>query len=365
MIALCSNMIACSINTAPTRMAAQSRIASRSTAAVRNHLLRLLSALLITGSLAGMGDARAADTTQEIPLPNSFGYPNGITASPEGDLYIGSVTSGDILRVAPDGTIERAFRETDTVFAGTALRLDPKSGLLWVASPDFLGQEINGERVRRPHRIAAIDIAQRSVVWSSTLPDEGFANDFALDGDGGVYITDSIRDRILHLAAPGAPFETITDDPLLSPGDLGPAGIVVTSDGDLIIGLYSDGALLRVTLGEGGAQIEKLELTRKIQNPDGLAVAPDGRLLILEGAVQSGDGKLLAIDPKGPKPLLVETLADGLDMPLNLTLFGNGVAVTEGRLRHLMLDDPSLTVPEAFRVVVIPFDKISAAETWK
>lgn len=363
MIALRSNVITCSTDTAPTRTAEQSHNASPSTAPVRSRLLRLFSAFLITGSLVGMNDARAADTIRQILLPDSFNYPNGITGNPEGDLYIGSVTSGNILRVASDGTIEQAFQETETVFAGTALRFDPKSGLLWVASPDFLGQEINGELVRRPHRIAAIDIAQRSVVWSSTLPNEGFANDFALDGDGGVYITDSIRDRILHLAAPGAPFETITDDPLLSPGDLGPAGIVMTSDGDLIIGLYSDGALLRVTLDEAGAQVEQLELTRRIQNPDGLALAPDGRLLILEGAVQSGDGKLLAIDPKGPTPLLVETLADGLDMPLNLTLLGNSVAVTEGRLRHLMLDDPSLTVPEIFRVVVVPLNDTSSGDT--
>ncbi|TQV68220.1 gluconolaconase [Denitrobaculum tricleocarpae] len=357
------DMIAGLAASAPSGRAAERHRTPPSRPGLRDGLSYLFCAFLITAALAGMDEAHAADSVREIPLPTSFDYPNGITTTPDGTLYVGSVTSGDILRITPEGTIERAFQETETVFAGTALRFDPTTGLLWVASPDFLGQEIDGEQVRRPHRIGAIDIAQRRVVWSSTLPDDGFANDMALDGTGGIYITDSIRDRILHLAAPGAAFETVTDAPLLSPGDLGPAGIVMTRDGDLIIGLYSEGALLRVTLDEAAAQVEPLELTRRIENPDGLALAPDGRLLVLEGAVRSGDGKLLVIDPNGPSPLEVETLADGLDMPLNLTLLGNEVAVSEGRLRHLMLDDSGLSVPEVFRIVVVPLDETSAAET--
>ncbi|HIC81165.1 MAG TPA: gluconolaconase [Kiloniellaceae bacterium] len=318
---------------------------------------RFLPALLTLAVLAlpGWPDAALAETAPaDIALPQGFDYPNGIAGGPQGGLFVGSVISGDILRIAPDGTVARAFEETEDRFAGTALRFDPQSGLLWVASPDFLGQEVNGERVRRPHRIAAVDVAEGRVVWSSAIPDEGFANDFALDGAGGIYITDSIRDRVLHLAGPGAAFETVTSDPLFAPGALGPAGIARLGGGDLVVGLYSEGALLRVRMGDAGAEVTPLPLARQIENPDGLAVAPDGRLLVLEGAVQSGNGRLLAIDLNASAPLPVETLAEGLDMPLNLTVVGNRVAVTEGRLRHFMLDDPSLGVPTSFRVVFVP-----------
>lgn len=289
-------------------------------------------------------------------LPNDFAYPNGITATPDGILYVGSVTSGDVLRITPDGAIATAFTETEEVFAGTSLRFDPFTNLLWIASPDFLGQEVNGEIVRRPHRLAAVDRSDGTVVWSSAIPDEGFANDFALDGEGGVYITDSVRDRVLYLSEPGAPFETVAADPLMTPGDLGPAGIAIAPNGDLIVGLYSDGALLRVTRGtdEAPAQVTPVNLPRPLENPDGLAFTPDGRLLVLEGAAESGNGKLLAVDLSSPEPHTVDVLLEGLDSPLNLTVIGDSVAITESQIRYLIVDDPSLTTPETFRVVTVP-----------
>ncbi|MEM9906525.1 MAG: gluconolaconase, partial [Cyanobacteria bacterium P01_D01_bin.44] len=202
-------------------------------------------------------------------------------------------------------------------------------------------------------------------VWSSAMPDEGFANDIALDGEGGVFITDSVRDRILYLSGPGAGFETVAADPLMEPGDLGPAGIAISPDGDLITGLYSDGTLLRVTLGtdETPAQVTPINLPRPLENPDGLAFAPDGRLLVLEGAAESGNGKLLAVDLSSPEPHTVDVLLDSLESPLNLTVTGDRIAITESRIRHLLVDDPTLTPPEIFRIVTVSLDDSEADDS--
>lgn len=317
----------------------------------------LAGSISLALALGGPHPGHAAGTLDEIVLPQGFAYPNGIARAADGALFVGSVTSGDILRVAPDGTSETWHRQSDTVFAGTALRLDAATGILWVASPDFLGQEVNGETVRRPHRVAAIDTSTGREVWSSAMPDGGFANDFALDGSGGIFITDTLRDRVLRLAGPGASFETVAESPQFTPGAIGPAGIVALLDGDLVVGLYSNGSLLRVSPDGADATVTRLDLERSIENPDGLALAPDGRLLVLEGAVASGDGKLLAIDLAAPPPLAIEVLADGLDMPLNLTQVDGGVAITEGRLRHRMIDDATLPVPTDFRVVIVPLNE--------
>ncbi|MGL5793230.1 MAG: gluconolaconase, partial [Waterburya sp.] len=44
-----------------------------------------------------------------IELPHKFQYPNGITNASEGTLYVGSITSGKILRINPNEKIETLF----------------------------------------------------------------------------------------------------------------------------------------------------------------------------------------------------------------------------------------------------------------
>ncbi|MGH1351332.1 MAG: hypothetical protein ACRBBN_11065 [Methyloligellaceae bacterium] len=300
---------------------------------------------------------------RSIELPEGFKYPNGITHSPNGTIiYVGSVTRGDIISISPEGKIKTVFKETEDSFAGTALRFDPLTKILWVASPDFVGKEVKGKIIRRPHRIAAIDISKGKVIWSAAIPDKGFANDIALDGKGGIYITDSFQDRVLHLNKLGASFTVIASGPLMKPGNLGPAGIVKLPNGNLIIGLWSDGALLHIELNQNRKnKVSHIKLDRAIENPDGLALSPDGQLLILEGAAKSGNGKLLSVNLKQNQPYNIKTLLDNLDTPLNLTVKGNKVYITEGRVRHFLIKDAlGIKIPDNFRVIEYPINNRSS-----
>ena len=257
------------------------------------------------------------------------------------------------MRITPDGKIETFFRGNDEVFAATALRLDESRGILWGSSPDFLGtRSPSGETVRRSHRVFAIDTRSGEILRVISMPDDGFGNDLALDPQGGVYITDSTLARIHYLAPRTTQLQTWAADERFRAERIGLAGIARRSDGVLIVGNYSNGELFKVTpQSQGQPRVEAIPLERRLENPDGMQFASDGSLILTEGAVESGNGRLLRINvfaPTDPKPL--ETLATDLKSPVNLTLAGREVWVTESQIRHRLIPEQAAAVPDRFFV---------------
>lgn len=322
---------------------------------MKRSMLALSLAVLIS---CGVGPTRAKPPTSSeatdatrIDLPTGFSYPNGITATPDGTLFVGSTTTGTILRIQPDGSSSVLLEGSDALFAGTALEYDAETGLLWVSSPDFLGTEVNGQKVHRPHRVAVVDPTAATVLWSTEVPESGFINDIALDGSGGVYLTDSTLGCVWHLPKPGAAFERFADSPLLKSAGIGPAGIARGPDGTLFVGLYDKGTLVRIS--EKG-HVTKLATSATLHNPDGLELSDDGRLLVVEGAVDSGRGRVLAVDLETPAPHRVEVLAEALDTPVNLVRAGSEAIVSESRVRHHMRPELGLRAPKAWQLARVP-----------
>jgi sugar lactone lactonase YvrE len=294
-------------------------------------------------------------TQRTIQLPPQFQYPNGITHASDGTLYVGSVTSGQILRITPDGKITPFFAGTDDIFAATSLRLDEQRGILWGASPDFLGvRNADGQVTRRSHRIFAIDVRTSQVLRVIPLPDRGFGNDITVDKDGGIYLTDSSQPRIYYLAPGTDQLQVWAENEQFRAQQIGLSGIARAANGTLIVGLFSDGKLLKVTpQTQGTPKVEAVPLPRLLENPDGIQFAPDGSLLVTEGAIASGEGRLLRIKnvlSPGTTPKAIETLATGLESPLNLTVAGQTVYVTEARIRHRLLPGRENQVPDRFFV---------------
>ncbi|MDM9385205.1 gluconolaconase [Chlorogloeopsis sp. ULAP01] len=296
--------------------------------------------------------AAPVDVLAPIELTSNFQYPNGITRASNGTLYIGSVTSGQILRINPQGKIETFFAGNDEVFAANALRLDERRGILWGTSSDFLGvRTLNGETIRRPHRIFAIDTRTGKILRVILMPDSGFGNDIALDEDGGVYVTDSSRPRIHYLAPGATQLQIWAEDKRFASKEIGLAGIARKSDGTTIVGLFSAGEILKVIpQPQGGVKVEPILLVRKLENPDGMQFASDGRLLVIEGAINSGNGSLLRIDVLSPgtQPKSIETLARGMESPVNLTVSDREIWVTEARIRHRLLPGQEKQIPDRF-----------------
>lgn len=257
------------------------------------------------------------------------------------------------MRIAPDGKTETFFPGNDQIFAATALRLDESRGILWGSSPDFLGtRSPSGETVRRPPRLFAINTRSREVLRVILMPEGGFGNDIALDSQGGVYITDSTLARIHYLASGTTHLQTWVADERFRDDRIGLAGIARRSDGVLIVGHYSNGQLFKVTpQPQEQPRVEVIPLERRLENPDGMQFAPDGSLILTEGAFEDGNGRLLRINvfaPTDQKP--IETLATDLKSPVNLTLAGQEVWVTESQLRHRLRPGQAAAVPDRFFV---------------
>ena len=310
--------------------------------------------LTASQGLAHFSKQNKVNIQNKIELPPNFQYPNGISRARDGTLYVGSVVSGQILQISPDGKITTFFPGSEEVFAATSLRLDEERGILWGTSPDFLGvPNAEGEIVRRPHRVFALDVRTGEVVRSLSMPDNGFGNDIALDSDGGVYITDSFQPRIHYLAPNANQFQTWIEDELFRPESeqIGLAGIARNDDGITIVSMYSRGDLLKITpQPDNSLKVEVIPLERRLENPDGMQFAADGSLLLTEGAMESGNGRLVRIDVLSPstKPKPIETIASGFDLPVNLTTSDNNVWVTVSRLRHRLLPESEIEIPDRF-----------------
>lgn len=305
----------------------------------------LAGAAGLAATLALPRPGAAVEGEVELWLPPGFRYPNDIARAADGTLYVGSVTSGQVLRRPPGGGWGTLHPGSDQVYAGTSLRLDEGRGLLWGASPDFLP----GAQAR-PHRVFALNPATGAVRRSLELPDGGFGNDLAVAPDGTLLVTDSRKGRVLRLDPGTEAFRVVLEHPALAPvGGIGVAGIALAADGRLVLGNYGAGTLHVL---EGGV-VRELDLPRRLENPDGLAFAADGSLVVLEGAVASGDGKVLRLpDPFAPGPRNVQVLRSGLTSPVNLTADGaGGFWVSEARIRHRLVKGQEHAVPDAFRLV--------------
>jgi sugar lactone lactonase YvrE len=298
--------------------------------------------------------ASPAPELAPIELPSGFRYPNGIARAKDGTLYVGTVTSGQILRIQPDGKRETFFPGSTDVFAATSLRLDEPRGILWGASPDVLGtQKANGEVVRRPHRIFAIDVRSGKLLRVIMMPDGGFGNDITIDPQGGVYITDTSRPRIHYLLPQATQLQIWAEDERFRTSlRFGLSGIARRPDGVLFVTMYSDGKLFKVTPKLGGKpSVEEIKLPRKIDGSDGIQLADDGSLIAIEGGIENGDGRLLRLSglETGAKPKL-EILASGMNLPVNLTVAGNEIWVTESLFRHRLVAGKEKEIPNRFFV---------------
>jgi sugar lactone lactonase YvrE len=298
---------------------------------------------------------------------------NAMQFGPDGNLYYPHMFPGEVYRIGPDGGTPEVVAE---VAQTVAVRFG-RDGVLHVLSIDEAGTivRIDGdERTEIVTGIAGLDNA-------------------AFDASGRMFVSSFASGGVTEILAGGTLREVVPR------GLAGPYGVAVAADGTVSVadhyridGAYqpfahavaADGDLLHFTSQYGQAAtfdpVTRTSRTRaeNLDQPQGIAVRPDGVLLIAE----AGAGRVLAIAADDTATVLAEglgrpvdvavdadgrchvadqdtgavyrlddgkptALAEGLDAPQGLAFSGGRLFVVEaGRRRLVEVGPPARVVAE-------------------
>jgi sugar lactone lactonase YvrE len=298
----------------------------------------LAAALMLGATTAALSPAWGAS---DVTVTEKMAFPESLTSTQDGTLYIGSMNLGALYRAAPGAATATTFISREAGGFGKVLGVlaDQKSNTLWVCDNDGARASLKTFALRSGAKMKQYD-----------LPGGGFCNDIALKGTDA-YITDTKGGRVLKLAK-GADALTVwytndAADPSLD-------GLVWKS-GVLYTNTYNGNHLIRITAhGDGSAdKATVLATSMDIFQPDGLRLAKDGTILMVEGRGKDGNGRLDAVTVSGDAAT-IKVIKDKYMLPTAVTTVGDTAYVLEAKLNYQR--DPALKDkdPGTFTAYAVP-----------
>jgi sugar lactone lactonase YvrE len=313
-------------------------------------VLRTCAAAVL--AFGGVLTARAIGSN--IDLPSERAYPESVTSTSDGTLYISSFADGGVLRVRPGQSraepwIAPGAYGTRSTFGVLA---DERTGTLWVCSNDASAFNAAGPSRVEGSFLKGFDLATGEGKISAALPGPStLCNDMALGPDGSIYVTNSFAPEILRLRPGNATLEVWLTDPLFTPPKDGAGldGIAFGGDGNVYVNTFTPSTLLRVEVKDGMAgNVTKLDTSRPLALPDALRALDGNRFLMIEGA-----GSLDRVTISGDTAA-IETIADGYVQPTGVTSTGGTAFVAEGQLSRLIHPSEGQGPRLPFKVYPVP-----------
>jgi sugar lactone lactonase YvrE len=300
----------------------------------------------------------ATQKVESIAIPGTKAFPESITSTSDGVLFVGRVGDGGIVRVKPRTAESTVFVQPGASGSRSILGVfaDEASSTLWACSNDLsaLGGSAAGSDTWSA--LKSFDLNTGDAKHSVTLPSShAFCNDITVDGKGSVYVTDSANPTILKLSAGATTFDVFAQDSAFSPPQSGAGldGIAFGSDGNLYVTTYTVGELFRVEVKDGRAgRVTKLTGNRHLQLPDALRALGNNSFLVIEGS-----GRLDRVVIRGDA-FAVTPIHDGFVTPTSVARIGTTAWVSEGQLAFFF--DPSkksLSPSLPFRIYAVPLRK--------
>ena len=289
------------------------------------------AAAILASCALTTGLAQAQTTPVNVPDKS---FPESVTATSDGALYVGSFNHGGVTRITPTGKVD-AFISPGANGSRSTLGVlaDEKSGTLYACSNDLSGMGVPSPGSGKGAFLKTFDLRTGAPKASFALKDEkSFCNDIAVGADGTAYVSDSFAPYVYSLKPGAAALEVWATDPALAPAKdgVGLDGIAVGSDGNLYVTTFIPAKLFRIAVKDGkSGAITELKPSSTLDHADALRAFGNG-LLLIEGA-----GRLDRITVSGDEAR-VEVIKDGLIEPVSVAQIGDTGWVAEGKLSYVI-----------------------------
>ncbi len=307
-------------------------------------LKKTATAILLSGFVCVM---QAADRP-EVTFAEGGIFPESLTSTKDGTLYIGSVGLDSVYRATPQSAKAETWIRPKSNGLSTVLGVfaDEAAGTLWVCASASGGRD--GVPLAGETALKAFSLTAPSFKASYVFPGGGLCNDIAVAQDGTLYVTDTTGARVLRLKKGASALDVwASDTMLLNTAD----GIALLADGAVYVNSVGQNFLVRIPVNRDGSsgQIVKLEASRPLKSPDGMRSVGANTILLVEG-----EGRLDEVTINGNKAE-IKVLKEGLTGPTAVTLAGGMAYVSEAKLNYRF--DPTLKDkdPGPFRVVGVPY----------
>jgi sugar lactone lactonase YvrE len=292
------------------------------------HTCSLLIVALASAVACGSSDSKS-DTIDALELPGDHYYPESISATADGTLFVSSVGTGQVVRFAPGSSTAEVFIDGGNPPNASGVFADSNSSTLYLCAFLDLTQ------MPPPNEVRAYDLRTGALKTKYGFPGPSFCNDFALDGAGNVFVTDSLG-KVYELAKDSTTLTVWSADPLLAPSSptgVGADGIALDGKGNLYVNTFDSGRVVRIPIqedGTAGAAVE-ISLPQPLQSPDGMRLLDPNTLILVEGAA----GRLTRVAISGDTATTT-AIAEGLSGPTSVAAVDTSYWVTEGQLGHFL-----------------------------
>ncbi|WP_338697427.1 hypothetical protein V5279_11685 [Bradyrhizobium sp. 26S5] len=294
------------------------------------------ASLSATAIILALGTAGAASAeTAPVGVPDKS-FPESVTSTSDGTLYVGSFNQGGVTKIA-GGKAEQLVKPGAGDSRSTlGVLADEKSGTLYVCSNDISGFGVAGPSETKGAWLKTFDLKSGAPKGSFALSDpKSLCNDIVVGADGTAYVSDSFTPIVYSLKPGGTALATFATDPQLAPAKdgVGLDGIAIGADGNLYVTTFIPAKLFKIEMKDGKAgAVTELKPSRPLDHADALR-AHGSSLLLIEG-----NGKLDKVTVKGDQAE-IDTIKDGLAEPVSVTAVGGTGWIAEGKLSYIIGDN--------------------------